>query len=262
MSELENQDLTTKEEKEVVETVENEEIVAKSGDEESQESDKEINWRKFREGREKDRLQREEEAKRRREAEALAKEKEQQNLALQEAIKQYTSQTTDTKAQQKKFIDSLDPDDIPNGEEVSSYVNHTVNRLVEEAINKRQNEYLQSEDKNKLLNIDKEIKDFKSVCTDENFDYLTYHYPAIAAALDSQPDTYQKWKGVYETVKKLVPNNNKAVQDKILNKNIDKPRSLSTPGVSQTADEAPIYLDSARRQDIWKRMQRKMKGLA
>ncbi|HAM53715.1 MAG TPA: hypothetical protein DCP92_24610 [Nitrospiraceae bacterium] len=73
----------------------------------------------------------------------------------------------------------------------------------------------------------------------------------------------QKWCDIYKAVKRFVPNSTTSSKEqKKAEKNLAKPQAMSTAGMTQTGDQAPQYLDDKRKQDNWKRMQLRMKGIA
>ena len=222
-----------------------------------------INWKKFREGREADRKKREADAAARQQAEQAAKEKDEQIAALQQAMTQAMSQgQTLTQDQQQQIIDELDPTDIPTGAQVSSYVESTVQKILRKEIEKQQQEIQKQNEQQRLASLPKENPDFDQVCSTENLDYLEFHYPGVALAFNNMADSYDKWSNVYKTVKKLVPNYDASQQQARAEANAAKPQSMSVPGTSQTPDQAPnVNLSGQQRAEIWKRMQRKMKGL-
>lgn len=222
-----------------------------------------INWKKFRSDREAERKQREEEASSRLAAEKAAKEKDEQIAALQQAMTQAMNQGQSvTPDQQQQIIDELDPTDIPTGEQVSKYVESTVQKLLRKEIEQQQQQIQQKNDQDQLRALPKDNPDFDQVCSTENLDYLEFHYPGVAVAFNNMPDDYTKWSNIYKTVKKLVPNYDAGQQKARAEANAAKPQSMSVPGTSQTGDQAPnVNLDANRRAEIWKRMQRKMKGL-
>lgn len=222
-----------------------------------------INWRKFREERGAERKRREEEAASREAAEKAAKEKDEQIAALQQAMTQaMNSGQSVTPDQQQQIIDELDPTDIPTGEQVSKYVESTVQKIIKKEVEKQQQQVYQQSEKAKLAALPKDNPDFEQVCSTENLDYLEFHYPGVAVAFNNMPDDYTKWSNIYATVKKLVPNYDAGQQRARAEANALKPQSMSVSGVSSTGDQAPnVNLDANRRAEIWKRMQRKMKGL-
>ncbi len=101
--------------------------------------------------------------------------------------------------------------------------------------------------------------DFSQVCSQDNLDYLEFHHPEIAKALSYMPDSLDKWATVYKTVKKFIPNTETKKEERRMEKNSLKPKSMSA-GLSNTGDQAPVYLDDAKRAANWDRMQKTMRG--
>ena len=104
------------------------------------------------------------------------------------------------------------------------------------------------------------FSDFNQVCSQENLDYLQYHYPEVAAGFKHAPDTFETWANIYKAMKRFVPNPDSKKDQARIEKNLAKPQSMSVPGSTQTGDHAPMDLSEKRRQDNWQRMQRVMKG--
>jgi len=229
-----------------------------------EETPEQINWRKFREERKKERQESER-------LEKESKSKDQENLRMKEmmaTLLKAKDQTPMTVAETDKAVASLDPTDIPTGADVQNYVNSHVEALVEERINKmlasqeaqRKQETAIRDQKELPQRLQKDCPDFENVCSSENLDYLEYHYPEVAEAYQSMPDGIKKWKGVYGTIKKLIPNTNSSKDSAREKANSMKPQSMSSPGVSTTGDSAPNYVSSTKREENWKRMQRVMRG--
>ena len=108
----------------------------------------------------------------------------------------------------------------------------------------------------------KTFSDFKDVYTQENCDYLEYHHPELFAALKDEPDSMQKWTKVYNAMKRYIPNAASSNKDmKKAERNLSKPQSMAVGGVTNTADQAPKMLNDKVKQDNWRRMQARIKGL-
>ncbi len=205
-----------------------------------QENIQDVNWRQFRESREKDRKQRED-------AEKRAQEKEAEAAAFKAALDAMVNKPT----QSYEHTEETEQDRI--------------RKEVEKAL-KAEKEH---EDKKRVAREHQEMpqklatvyNDFNRVCTSENIDYLEYHYPEVAEAYKHMPDSFDKWSNVYKAIKRFVPNTDSKKDQARVDKNFSKPQAISKPGATPTGDNAPIFLDDKRRQDNWKRMQRVMKGV-
>lgn len=109
--------------------------------------------------------------------------------------------------------------------------------------------------------LQKTYSDFNHVINSESLDYLEYHHPEIAAPYKYMPESFEKWSALYNTVKKHVPRTNPQIEKKIIEKNLQKPGSASTPGASQTGQPA-VILSEERKAANWERMRKALKGLS
>lgn len=205
-----------------------------------QESEKEINWKRFREARELDRKKREE-------AEREAAKKAQENDALRAALDSVINKAPSR-----------------NSEEQEETEDQKLERMIEQRLSDRDRKSAQERAAKEQAELPQRLasnyNDFGQVCSEENLDYLEYHYPEITSAFKNQPDSYDKWSNIYKTIKRFVPNPDSRKDQSKADKNFKKPQSMSVPGVTSTTDSAPMMLDEKRRQDNWSRMQRVMKG--
>lgn len=203
-----------------------------------------INWKNFRETRDAERKYAEEANKR-----AAAKEEEAAALkAAMDAL----------------LMDRRPPSiayDQP-GEEESE--DQRIENKVKEALKKQQLKYEEEQRRREVVELPSKLKqtysDFDAVCSTENLDYLEFHYPEVASAFKSSPDSYDKWISVYKAVKRFIPNADNSRDKKQAEKNLNKPQSMSVGGATQTGDNPPVMLDDKRRADNWSRMQKIMKG--
>ena len=211
---------------------------------EQQENVEDVNWRKFREQREIDRKQKEE-------AEARAKKSQEEAAALKAAMDALLN-----KSSHQQQEDS-DPDF--DDEEVR------LQKRIDAALAARERQYEEQrrryEQENLPTKLKQNLPDFDSICSTENLDYLEYHHPNIAKSFSQMPDGFEKWAGVYDVVKKLVPNTNSLRDQKKAEKNLSKPQSMTRPGMGGTGDHAPYILDEAKKAANWERMNRIRKGL-
>jgi hypothetical protein len=218
---------------------------------ETQETEQQINWRKFREQREVERKQKEA-------AEKRAQEKEAEAQALKAAMDALLNKQTQRPAQNDTYYDNQ------NDSQFELSDDDKIQRKVEEAIAKKEAEYERTrkerEAKEYPQRLLSEYRDFNEVCSAENLDYLEFHHPEIASAFKYAPDGYDKWANIYKVTKKLIPNAGSLRETKKAEINFQKPQSMAVPGSTPTGDTAPIYLDDKKRADNWARMQRVMKG--
>lgn len=216
------------------------------------ESHEDPNWKSFREARKKDRAEREA-------AERKAIEKEAEVAALKAAMEAAFSKTpTPTYTPQDPYNPYIQE------ESEEQKLEKRINLILaarEEQYRKAQAEQERQEFPNKLK---KDLPDFSSVVSQENLDYLDYHYPEIARPLNRLQEGYDKWSDIYHAVKKLVPNNSNAKREAAKAEiNQQKPRSISSPTITQptTGPQESWKQSEQRRQANWERMQRTLKGV-
>jgi len=106
--------------------------------------------------------------------------------------------------------------------------------------------------------------DFEKIVTDENFDYLEYHYPEIVRPLKRLGEGFDTWSDVYHAIKKFVPNSTtakKEAQRAEINQN--KPKSMSGSTMTPSGESvSSARLTAERRAENWSRMQKSLKGLS
>lgn len=209
---------------------------------EAQENQGQIDWRKFREERERQRKQEQQQK-------ANEQSEYQKNVALQNAL----NAALDKKlASQNQGYVQTEEDDI------DKRIEARVNAKVAELEKRNQEERARLE----LQRLPSEHQDFNKVCSQENMDYLEFHYPHLVQSFNSQPDTYQKWKGIYETAKKLIPNKDAAAQNARADYNQSKPKPLSSVASGSVIAEksGSQFLSEADKRAIYENAQRKLKG--
>lgn len=210
--------------------------------EQPKENNEEVNWRKFRQERENDR-------KAKLEAEEISRKKQEENLALQKALEAIVNKPTQPQR-----------DDDYESEESK------IEKKVAEALAKRDQQYQRERaerDQQELpKRLQSEFRDFNQVCTEENLDYLEYHYPEVAKPYKHMPDGYEKWEGIYKALKRFIPNKESGKEAKKAESNLNQPTAMSRPGMTQTGDQAPHIMDDAKRASNWARMQKTIKGIA
>lgn len=212
-----------------------------------QETQEQINWKKFRAARE-------EERKKHVETEKRAQEKEAEATALKAAMeailnKNPASQST-APAYQTENVDLSDDERIQ--------------QKIEKALADKEKRDLDMRMKQEQAELPQRLasnfKDFDQVCSADNVDYLEYHYPEVAEGFKHMPDGYKKWATIYQAVKKLVPNTDSKKEANKAEKNFNKPQAMSIAGKTQVGDTAPQMLDDKRKADNWKRMQQRMRS--
>ena len=106
--------------------------------------------------------------------------------------------------------------------------------------------------------------DFNTIVSQENLDYLDYHYPEVSRPLQRLHDDFSKWTDIYNAVKRFVPNTTNAKLDsQKAEANQMKPKSISTPGVTPPGEKSLESWQSIeqRRAVRYAEMQRIAKGL-
>ena len=214
------------------------------------------NWRAFREARKRDRLEREA-------AERKAADKEQEVAALKAAMEAAFSNkgpTAQSYQQHYGMNQGYDKQEETEEQRIERKVNSLLEKK-ETQYKKEQEDYERREYPNRLK---KDYPDFTYVCSQENLDYLDYHYPEVSRPLQRLGDGYDKWHDIYHAVKKFIPNHSTAKKEAARAEiNGSKPRSISSSGPSPTG-EAPRQTwqeVESRRADNWARMQRTLKGV-
>lgn len=229
---------------EIAETAENTEAQASQEQHTDQaahqeETQEDINWKKFREERARER----EEAKRR---EELLLKKEEEARALQEALKAAMENkgSSLTQAEQEQIIADLEDNDIPMGKDIKQFLARYVPDTVEDILAKREQKRREQEQEKAQSEMPKRLRenipDFDSVMTQENVDYLEYHHPEVADLITKMPSGYDKWSNAYKLVKKLVPNADRPINDhKRANENLAKPQVAAAGNSGHSAEPSP-----------------------
>lgn len=210
---------------------------------EVQETQKDIDWKKFKAERQKER-------DRLAEAEKARVKSEQEAAALRAALEAAVTKPVSYSHQH---------------EDVEETEDQRIEKIVAAKIEKRQKELeaqMQAQEQaNYPTKLVKDYSDFNQVCSTENLDYLEYHFPEIAEGLKLAPDGYNKWAAIYKTVKKFVPNTDTKRDIAKAEKNANKPQSMSTGMTQNNQGSAPIKIDRAKKEANWERMQKVLKGL-
>jgi hypothetical protein len=209
----------------------------------SEDTPEQINWKKFREAREKER-------KEKVEAEKRANEKEAEVSALKAAMEALVNKPESNNRQINEYSEETEEERIAR----------LVSQSLEKERRKHQEENLKREQTEFPQRLANDFKDFHQVCNSENLDYLEYHYPEVAEAYKEMPDGYSKWSKIYKAVKRFVPNPDSRKEQAKAEKNFMKPQAMSVSGKTQVGDTAPQSLDDKRKTDNWSRMQKVIRG--
>ncbi len=214
-------------------------------------------WRAFREARKKDRAEREA-------AEIRAAEKEQEVAALKAAMEAAfsTKSTPSPQAYQQYYGINQGNEQVEENEE------QRIERKVNELLNKKEEQYKKDQvehEKREYPNrIKRDFPDFGMVCSQDNLDYLDYHYPEVSRPLQRLSEGYDKWHDIYHAVKKFIPNHSTAQKESVRAEiNSNKPRSMSSSGPSPIGNQGKQSWQDVetRRAENYARMQRIIKGV-
>lgn len=227
-------------------------------------TEEQINWRKFREERAKERAQKEEELK---QATERQKQQEEQIRAYREALEQVMDKPDTGSLSQKeqdKIIADLMDEDIPTGADIKGFINQVVPKIVDNVLQTRdqqlEEERRRREAQEMPVRLQREHKDFSNIVTQENLDYLEYHYPEVAETLGSLPNSYDKWSKVYKTVKRLVPDGERKDVAR-MERNSQKPQSMASTSAASTSEVAPgRRLTDAQKAENYRLMRERARG--
>lgn len=222
--------------------------------EQSQVTNEDPDWRKFREARKKDREERNA-------AEARAAEKEREAEALKAALEAAFVGKSAPSAQAYQQYYGMDQSQEETEEQ-------RIERMVEQKLAKKEAEYKKQHEEEERRSypqrILRDMPDFNQVCSQENMDYFDYHYPELSRTLQRLPEGYDKWHDAYHQIKKFVPNHATAKKEAMrADINSNKPRSMSTAGPSPTGERSQETWQEveSRRAQRYAEMQRAMKGV-
>lgn len=201
-----------------------------------------VDWRKYKEARRKDKAEMEEQRKR-------SQEKDKEVSALRAAMESLLDKP-------KTQSSSDEHQEETDEQRIAKLVREEIQKDRQIEAKKREEQEL----KDLPINVRRNLSDFDQVCSQTNIDYLEYHYPEIFRAFQHMPDSMEKYSSVYKAIKKLIPNTNTRKEEARVEKNLSKPQSLSSPGMTSTGDQAPNNLTEQRRKDNWERMNRVLRG--
>ncbi len=208
------------------------------------------NWKAFREARKKDRADREA-------AERKAAEKEAEVAALKAAMEAAFTKSPPVQQQQYGY-------DQQQAESEDERIEKKVRAAI--AAREAESEKLraQREMQEYPNRLQRDFPDFQNVISQENRDYLDYHYPEISRPLSRLPDGYDKWHDIYHAIKKFIPNNSSVRKDSArADSNFNKPKSISSTGLTQSQETSSSnILSEERKAANWARMQKARKGLS
>ena len=231
-------------------------LTQKPEENKTEETQEDPNWRAFREARKKDRAEREA-------AEKKAAEKEAEIQALKAAMEAAFAKSN---PQSFNYMTQQQVPHDPYQEEDSQEIR--LKKMVEEEITRREAAAeqlrIQREHQEYPTRLNQTYPDFNNVISQENRDYLDYHYPEISRPLSRLPDGYDKWSDIYHAIKKLVPNISNSKKDSArADNNFIKPKSMSSTAITQPGEAvSSSRLTEERRASNWERMQKILKGVS
>jgi hypothetical protein len=221
----------------------------------TKEGEEDPNWRAFREARKQDRAHREA-------AEKRAAEKEAEVAALKAAMETAFSKSSPSPEAYNQYYGTNQPYEHTDETE-DQRIEKKVNKLLSERENKYRKEKEEQELREYPTRLHRELPDFANVTSQENLDYLDYHFPELSRPLQRLPEGYEKWYDIYHAVKKFIPNQNSAKRDSArAEANSNKPKSMSTTQLSQPGQASTSSYQEVeqRRAENWSRMQRMIKS--
>lgn len=233
--------------------------VAQNAPESTTEEPKEdVNWRAFREARKKDRAEREA-------AEKRAQEKEAEAAALRAAMEAAFSNRSAVSPSAYQQYYGLQPEheQATQDQNYDAVLEKKVEALLFAKEEKLRQDRAEQERRDLPNRLNRELPGFHEICSQENIDYLDYHFPEIARPLGRLPDDFNKYADIYNAVKKFVPNHTDAKKDSIrADMNLLKPKAMNTVGRTPAGQAGPESWKDVeqRRQANYERMQRLIKG--
>ncbi len=206
-------------------------------------------WRAFREARKKDRAEREA-------AEKRASEAAEKAEAMKAAMEALLSRQAPT---QQQANTGWGQEEETEEQRISKLVDMRLAAKEQEYARQREDE----ERKHYPQRLQQNFPDLNQVLSQENLDYLDYHYPEVSRPLQRLQEGYDKWSDIYAAVKKFVPNQANAKRDVAkAESNFQKPKSMSAVGMSQPESQPGSHiLTEEKRQANWARMQKLLKGV-
>ena len=217
-----------------------------------QEAHEDPNWRAFREARKRDRIEKEA-------AERRAAEKEAEVAALKAAMEAAFQKSAPTPQAYQNYYGMNEQEETED-----QRIEKKVNALLAAKEEQYRKEMEHQERTQYPTRLARDFPDFKSVCSQENLDYLDYHYPELSRPLQRLPEGYDKWSDIYHAVKKFIPNHVAARKDAMrVDVNSQKPKSISSTSITQPGQGPMETMQQTeqRRSENWLRMQRVMKGI-
>jgi hypothetical protein len=230
-----------------VETNLTQQIVDTQQNQSEPEKSEDPNWKAFREARKKDRSEMEAAQKR-------AQEKEAEAHALKAAMDAILN-----KGHAPQQVQYGYPEEETEDQRIEKKVQAAIIQREQVAEQERQ----RREQKEYPKRLQDQFPDFLQMISEENQDYLVYHFPEVASPLKRLPEGYDKWHDIYKAIKKFIPNQNARRDALRADNNLNKPKSISSTGLTQTGDTSnATQLTKDRKAANWERMEKMRKGIS
>lgn len=199
------------------------------------------NWAQFRELREKERREKQE-------AQKLAEQRKAEADALKAAMEAILNKQ------------SVQEDNTYISEDEQQKINRLVNEAIEKRIKQHEELQKQREIQELPKRLNETYRDFDKVCSTENLDYLEYHFPEVAKGFRYMPEGVEKWSSIYQAVKKFVPFENKKQDEARIERNLQKPQA-NVPSMHDTSPKTTGWkLTEEQKAANWARMRKEMKS--
>lgn len=212
------------------------------------------NWKAYRETLKKERSEK-------KEAEKRLLEKEAEAAALKAAMEAaFSKNSPSPQAYQQYYGIQTEQFEETEDQKIEKKVN-AILEAKEQKIRKDREERERQELPNRIKAA---YPDFYSVVSEENLDYLDFHYPEVSRPMQRLADGYEKWSDIYHAVKKFVPNHSTAKKEAAkADINQNKPKSISSGTMTHSGEPVRQNWQESeqRRAENWARMQRIMKGV-
>lgn len=216
---------------------------------ESNPASEDPNWKAFREARKKDRAEREA-------AERRAAEKEAEVAALKAAMEAAFNKNSLPNSTNNTYQNNY------NEETEDERIEKKVQMAIQMREAKADRERIEREKQEYPQRLVKNYPDFHHVISQDNLDYLDYHYPEVSRPLQRLQDDYDKWSDIYQSIKKFVPNNTSMKKESArAESNLSKPKSMSSPSMTESGQKSFSSLSAERKAANWERMQKSLKGV-
>lgn len=210
------------------------------------------NWKAYRETLKRERAEK-------KEAEKRLYEKEAEAAALKAAMEAAFSKSAPTPQAYQQYYGMGEQEETEDQK-----IEKKVNAILAVKEEKARKEYEQKERENLPNKIKKDFPDFYSVVSEENLDYLDFHYPEVSRPMQRLADGYDKWSDIYHAVKKFVPNHSTAKKEaNRADINQNKPKSISTGTMTHSGEPVRQTMQESeqKKAENWARMQRIMKSV-